>query len=140
MPTYSLPLPQYPIGLVLQCQSLLVMHGSQYVTNQLRESQYMTLITNQRRLLAAKFFSSSHDEDQALVTELYGAQTQQLLHKKDELGQILSPITICLNKLCSTLVQLVFPLMALKIIILYVQGYEKKKIQTYNHGLNEKQS
>ena len=55
-----------------------------------------------------------------LVTKPYGAQTQQLLHKNDELGQILSPITIWLNKLCSTLVQLVNTLTALKIIILYV--------------------
>ena len=28
----------------------------------------------------------------------YGVQTQQLLYKEDELGQILSPATICLNK------------------------------------------
>ena len=40
--------------------------------------------------------------------------------KNDELEQILSPITICLNKLCLTLVQLVKSLTALKIIILYV--------------------
>ena len=40
--------------------------------------------------------------------------------KNDELGQILSPVTICLNKLCSTLVQLVNTLTAHKIIILYV--------------------
>ena len=38
-------------------------HDSQYMTNQLRGSQYATSITNQRRLLAAKFFSSSHDKD-----------------------------------------------------------------------------
>ena len=38
-------------------------HGSQYVSNQLRGSQYATSITNWRRLLATKFFSSSHDED-----------------------------------------------------------------------------
>ena len=37
---------------------------SQYVTNQLCECQYTTSITNQRRLLAAKFFSSSHNKDQ----------------------------------------------------------------------------
>ena len=42
-----------------------------------------------------------------LVAKPYGAQIQQLLHKKDELGQILSLVTIFLNKLCSTLVQLV---------------------------------
>ena len=56
----------------------------------------------------------------SLVTKPYGVQTQQLLQKKDELGQILSPITICLNKLFSTLMQLVPPLTALKIILLYV--------------------
>ena len=33
-----------------------------------------------------------------LVTKPYGVQTQQLLQEKDELGQILSPITICINK------------------------------------------
>ena len=56
----------------------------------------------------------------SLVTKLYSAQIQQLLHKKDKLGQILSLVTIWLNKLCSTLVQLVPPLTALKIILLYV--------------------
>ena len=39
------------------------MHDSQYMTNQLCRSQYATSITNQRRLLVAKFFNSSHDED-----------------------------------------------------------------------------
>ena len=32
-----------------------------------------------------------------------------------------------MNKLCSTFVQLVSPLTTLKIILLYVQGYEKRK-------------
>ena len=59
------------------------------------------------------------------IKKLLGYKTlrctkQQLLHKKDELGQILSLVTICLNKLCSTLVQLVSPLTALKIILICV--------------------
>ena len=33
-----------------------------------------------------------------LVTKPYGVQTQQLLQEKDEFGQILSPVTICMNK------------------------------------------
>ena len=33
----------------------------------------------------------------SLVTKSYGVQTQQLLQEKDELGQILSPVTICMN-------------------------------------------
>ena len=42
-----------------------------------------------------------------LVTKPYGVQIQQLLQEKDELGQILSLVTICINKLCFTLMQLV---------------------------------
>ena len=34
----------------------------------------------------------------SLVTKPYGVQTQQLLQEKDELGQILSLVTICMNK------------------------------------------
>ena len=95
---------------------------TQYLTNQLHGSQYVTSITNLKRLLATKFFSSSRRwrSKSSLVTKPYGAQTQQLLHKKDELGQILSSVIIFLNKLCSTLVQVVSPLTALKIILLYV--------------------
>ena len=33
-----------------------------------------------------------------LVTKPYGVQTQQLLQGKNELGQILSMVTICMNK------------------------------------------
>ena len=44
------------------------------------------------------------------VTKSYGVQTQQLLQEKDELGQILSLVTICMNKTllhtCATCVTL----------------------------------
>ena len=43
------PLPQYPIRLVLQQQSFRSMHKSQYVTNS----------TNLKKMLDAKFFTSS---------------------------------------------------------------------------------
>ena len=40
------------------------MHGSQYVTNQINARiPVRGLLTNLRKMLAAKFFSSSHDED-----------------------------------------------------------------------------
>ena len=42
----------------------------------------------------------------SLVTKPYGVQLQQLLQEKDELWQILSPVTICMNKLFYTLLQL----------------------------------
>ena len=40
------------------------MHGSQYVTNQFdARISVRGLLTNLRKMLAAKFFSSSHDKD-----------------------------------------------------------------------------
>ena len=69
----------------------------------------MWLTTNLRRMLAAKFFSSLHDENQ----EAPWSQNP-MMYKHN------SFVTIVLNKFCSTLVQLVPPLKALKIIILYV--------------------
>ena len=66
VPYTNLQLNPYPnTQLDLFCSDNLSfsMHSSQYVTNQLRRSQYATSITNQKRLLVAKFFSSSHDED-----------------------------------------------------------------------------
>ena len=42
-----------------------------------------------------------------LVTKPYSVQIQQLLQEKDELGQILSLVIICINKLWFTLMQLV---------------------------------
>ena len=51
-------------------------------------------------MLAIKFFSSSHDEDQEVpwLQKPYGVQTQKLFQEKDKLGQILSLVTICINK------------------------------------------
>ena len=41
------------------------MHGSQYMTNQFDvQIPVHGLLTNLKKMLAAKFFSSSHDEDQ----------------------------------------------------------------------------
>ena len=69
--------------------SLFWCTAPKYVTNQLRGSQYATSITNLKRLLAAKFFSSSTRwrSGRCLVTKPYGANTQQLLQERDELGQ-----------------------------------------------------
>ena len=51
-------------------------------------------------MFAVKFFSSSHNEDQeaSWLQKPYSVQTQQLLQDRDELGQILSLVTICMNK------------------------------------------
>ena len=52
------PYPNTQLDLFCNDNLSFLMHDSQYVTNQLRESQYVTSITNYRRLLAANFFSS----------------------------------------------------------------------------------
>ena len=57
------------------------------------------LTTNLRRMLAAKFFSSSTQwwSQNSLVTKPYILQTQQLLKEEAKLGHM-SPVTICLWK------------------------------------------
>ena len=75
------------------------------------------------RLLVAKLFSSStrRRSRRCLVTKPYGAHIQQLLQKKRwTRARTSSPITICLNRVCLTLVQLVNCLTAFKTILLYV--------------------
>ena len=64
-----------------------------------------------------------------MVTKPYGAQTQHFLHKNDELGQNCVSNHNLLELTFSTLVQLVSTLTALKIIILYVYGSEKRNLK-----------
>ena len=60
------------------------------------------LTTNLRRMLAAKFFSSSTRwrSRNSLVTKPYNVQTQQLLEEKDELGQIVFGHNMLVKNLC----------------------------------------
>ena len=76
------------------------MCGFQYVTSQFYVwISVRGLLTNLRKMLAAKFFRSSMRwrSRSSLVTKPYGVQTKELLQEKDELGQILSPVKICIN-------------------------------------------
>ena len=91
-----------------------------WLTNCVNPSTWLQSPTKEGCWLQSSSVHPRWRSRKSLVTKPYGAQTQQLLHKNDELGQILSPVTIYLNKLCSTLVQLVSTLTALKIILLYV--------------------
>ena len=74
------------------------MHDSQYVTNQFDVRILVrSLLTNLRKKLVAKFFNLSKRwrSRNSLVTKPYSVQ--YLLQEKDELGQILSLVTICMN-------------------------------------------
>ena len=57
---------------------------------------------------------------QFMVTKSYGVQTQQLLQKKDELGQIVSGHNMLVKNLCIKLHSLASSMTALKIILIYV--------------------
>ena len=71
-------------------------------------------------LQSSSVHPNDEDQEDAWLQNPTVHKTRQLLHKNDELRQILSLVTIYLNKLCSTFVQLVSTLMTLNIILLYV--------------------
>ena len=75
-----------------------------------------------------------------MVTKPYGAHTQQLLHKNDELGQnFVSGYKLLEQTLlntCATCVHFDGP----KNNPFICLGLEEKKAQTHNHGLESKQN
>ena len=94
---------------------------STWLTNQCTDPS-IWLTTNLRRMLAAKFFSSSTRWKlwNSLVTKPYGVQTQQFLEEKDELGQIVSNHNMLVKNLCIKLHSLASTMTTLKIIFIYV--------------------
>ena len=93
---------------------------STWLTNCTDPSTRLQSLTREGCWLQSSLVHLQWRSRRCLVIKPYGTQTQQLLHKNDELRQILSSVIICLNKLCLTLVQLMSTLTALKIIISYV--------------------
>ena len=88
-------------------------------------------------MLATKFFSLTHDEDQ----EAHWSQNPKVYKHnnffKDELGQILSPITIGMNTtLLHTRATFDGPQNNPYIYL----GFWEKKTQTYTHKLDSKQN
>ena len=68
------------------------------------------------------------------IKKMLGHKTLQCTYKttfSEEMnqGKTLSLVTICFNKLFSKLMQVVYTLTALKTIILYVQGQEKRSLK-----------
>ena len=56
-------------------------------------------------------------------------KTQQLLEEKKELGQTRFPVTFFFKLVKFSIVQLVSPFSALKVILIYVQGCEKRNLK-----------
>ena len=112
----NIKLKHYPnIQLDLLCSDNLsfLMHDSQYVTNQFDvRIPVRGLHTNLRRMMAAKFFSSSTRwrSRNSLITKPYCVQTQQLLEEKDELGHMSSVQNMLVKNFCTEVHQLWRPL------------------------------
>ena len=90
------------------------MHGSQYVTNQFdTRIQVRGLLTNLRKMLATKFFSSLHDEDQETPWSQNPTvyKHNSFFKRKLNYGKFYLRSQFAWTQLCFTLAQ---PLMALK--------------------------
>ena len=134
IPTYSwtlTPIPNWTCSVVtishFQCTA-----PSMWLTNQCTDLS-MWLTTNLRRMLVAKFFSSSTRwrSWSSLVTKPYGVQMQQLLDEKDELGQIVFGHNMLMKNLCIKLHLLASAVIALKIIHIYVRVLRKESPTMY---------
>ena len=103
IPTYSwivTPIPNWTYSVVtishFQCTT-----PNTWLTNRCTDpSTWLT--TNLRKMLAAKFFSSSTRWRlwSSLVTKPYGVQSQQFFKEKDKLGQIVSDHNMLVKNLC----------------------------------------
>ena len=100
-----------------------------YVANGYADPSTRLQNTNLKRLLAAKFFSSSTRwrSGRWLVTKPYGANTQQLLQRKKRTrSRTLSPVTICLNRVCSLLEQSLMILHSLLDFLNRLEGFHTR--------------
>ena len=103
-----------------------------YVTNQLHGSQRLQSPTREGCWLQSSSVHPNNEDQEDAQSQNPMVHIHNNFFKNDELGKTVSPVTICLNRLCSILVQLVNTLTALKIILLYVQGCEKRKPKHIN--------
>ena len=100
IPTYSwtlTPIPNWTC-FVVTISHFQCMAPSTWLTNRCADPN--TWLNHQlRKDVSCKVlqFIAWWRSQSSLVTKPWGVQTQQLLQKKDELGQILSPVTICMN-------------------------------------------
>ena len=121
VPSTNLQLNPYPntqLDLFCSDNPFFSMHGFQYVTNQLHESQYATWSPNEKDVgCKVLLFITRWRSWSCLVTKPYGVQTQQLLQ---ELRQTRFPITLLFTFVKFVLMQLMSPFSALKIILIYV--------------------
>ena len=94
-----------------------------YVTNQLRRSQYTTSKYQSEKIVGCKVLQFIHT---IKIRKMLGHKTLWCKYtatsprKRWTRSRTLSPVIICLNRVWSMLVQLVYRLTALKTIISYV--------------------
>ena len=117
------PYPNTQLDLFCSDDSSFWCTAPKYVTNQLRGSQYATSKHQSKKIVGCKVLQFIHTMK---IRKMLGHKTLWCKYiatssrKRWTRSRTLSPVTICLNRVCSMLVQLVYHLTALKTILLYV--------------------
>ena len=131
LPTYSWTLTNLQLNPYLNTQLDLFCSDSspfwctapKYVTNSCADPSTRLQNTNWEDCRLQSSSVHSHDEDQE---DAWSQNPTMQIHinffkrKRWTRSRTLSPVTICLNRVCSMLVQLVYSFTALKTILLYV--------------------
>ena len=117
------PLPQYPFRLVLWWQFPFLMHGSQVRDSPITRIPIRDFNHHSEKIVGCKALQFIHTMK---IKKMLGHKTLRCKYiatsprKRWTRSRTLSLVTICLNKVCSMLVQVVYRLTALKKILLYV--------------------
>ena len=117
------PYPNTQLDLFCSDSSLFWCTAPKYVTNSCANPSTWLQNTNWKDCWLQSSLVHPHDEDQE---DAWSQNPTVQIHrnffkrKRWTRSRTLSPVTICLNRVFSTLVQLVYHFMALKTIILYV--------------------
>ena len=117
------PLPQYPMDLFYSDSSPFWCTVPKYVTNSYANLSTRLQNTNWEDCQLQSSSVHPHDEDQEDAwSQNPMVQIYNNFFKRKRWTRLrtLSPVTICLNRVCSMLVQLVYRFTAFKIIRLYV--------------------
>ena len=124
LPTYSwtlIPIPNRTCSVVTVSISDAWLSSTWLTVAQIPVRNFKTPIWKNCWLQSSSVYP--HDEDQE---DAWSQNPMVQIHsnfskkKRWTRSRTLSPITICLNRVCSMLVQLVYRLTALKIILLYI--------------------
>ena len=134
------PYPNTQLDLFCSDGSLFWCTASKYMTNSCADPSMRLQNTNWEDCRLQSSSVHPHDEDQE---DAWSQNPTVQIHnnffkrKRWTRSRTLSPVIICLNRVCSMLVQLVYSFTALKKNSFICLGLEEKKSQRHIHGSQE---